>query len=324
MEPWTLIWSLLSKILYTIGGITILILILILIIRLVKLNSLSFKPTAFQKGELIKKKMFKTKDLYELAWYGDIDPESEYILIGVHDLNRNRKDFERLSNYFAQKNNLISVVSFDQRNCGDNKDFFGYHPGVLISDLNEIVDSLSESYKSKKIIILAEGISFASCLYLSKNKNVHKIISSSLRLNIAYNKEPGYNFKLFMGTLFNMNTFLKEHINGLDLVDDISYAKSLEKQNLEKGRYSVRSLFLMNKVNNNIKRHINNSNNKVTLIQPTNDYYSDAKRTAKLLSALDENSYELILLKNYKHYTLNHKHSEEVFEKIENAIKKSD
>ncbi|ALD66723.1 alpha/beta fold hydrolase [Spiroplasma cantharicola] len=317
MEIWVAVWNLLSIIIYIMLGTFLFIFLLALSARIIKFNKIKFKSTPIVKSELIKKKMFKTSSGYELRWFGEIDPKSEYIIIGVHDIYRNRKDFDKLENWLRKnQKNKYSLVSFDQRNCGENEINSHFSFGATIADLNEIIDVISEANPSSKIVLLGEGFGGTICSFFSKNKKVYKIISSSLRLNNPYKKSFGFYIKLWWGTLFKAESKLIVPINGLDFTDEKEYAKKLEDENITKNLWSVREYYLWKRINRKAIKNINDSEIEIVLFLSNNDFYCDPKKIAKYLSRLDKNKYILEKIKEKKHYLLNTKKSEEVFELI--------
>ncbi|QHX36897.1 serine aminopeptidase domain-containing protein [Spiroplasma sp. BIUS-1] len=317
MEVWNAVWNLLSIIVYAILGTFLFIFLLALIARIVKFNKLSFKKTPVVKSELIKKKMFKTSDGYELRWFGEIDPQSEYILIGVHDIYRTRKDFDKMEVWLRKNNKAkLSLVSFDQRNCGENIVDNQYHFGTTISDLNEIVGEIKEKFPEAKIILLGDGFGSTLATFLAKNKNVHKIIGCSLRLNNHYSKTFGFYLKLWWATLFKADTKMISAINGMDFTDDKDFSKLLEDQNLSKNSFNARDYYLWKKANRLSIKNINNSELDIVLMISNNDFYCAPKNIAKFLSKLNKDKYSLESIKEKRHYLLNTKNSEQIFELI--------
>ncbi|WP_339030322.1 serine aminopeptidase domain-containing protein [Spiroplasma endosymbiont of Cantharis nigra] len=317
MEIWLAVWELLSIIVYVMLGTFIFIFILTLIARIVKFNKIKFKASPIIKSELVKKKMFKTTSGYELRWFGEIDPKSEFIIIGVHDIYRNRKDFDKLESWLRKnQKNKYSLVSYDQRNCGENEVNNHFSFGASISDLAEIIEVISETNPNAKIVLLGEGFGGSICSFFSKDKRVYKIISSSLRLNNPYKKGFNFYLKLWWGTLFRANTKLVEPINGLDFTDEKEYAKKLEDENITKNLLTVTDYYLWKKINKKSIKNINSSEISISIFLSNNDFYCDSKKIAKYLSKLDKDKYFLETIKEKKHYLLNTKKSEDVFELI--------
>ncbi|WP_338984700.1 serine aminopeptidase domain-containing protein [Spiroplasma endosymbiont of Diplazon laetatorius] len=317
MGIWNAVWDLLSVIVYAVLGTFALIFILALIARIVKFNKLKFKKDQIVKSELIKKKMFKTSDGYELRWFGEIDQKSEYIIIGIHDMFRNRKDFDKLELWLRKTHkDKYSLVSFDQRNCGENIVDNQYHFGTTISDLREIVEEIGEKYPSLKIILLGDGFGSTIASFLSQDEKIHSIICSSMRLNNVYKKTFGFYLKLWWGTLFKANARLALPLNGSDLTDDSNFAKVIEDENTTKNSMNTRDYYLWKKANKVSVKNINNSKSKFTLIMSNTDFYCNSKNTVKYISKLEKDKYNLETVKGFKHYFLNTKNSEQIFELI--------
>ncbi|AUB31922.1 serine aminopeptidase domain-containing protein [Spiroplasma floricola] len=317
MGVWEAVWDLLSIIIYSILGTFVLIFLLALIIRIINFNKLKTKRKPIIKSELIKKKMFKTSDGYELRWFGEINPNSEYIIIGIHDMFRNRKDFDKMEVWLNKnKKSNCSLVSFDQRNCGENIVEKQFHFGWTISDLREIIKDISEKNPTAKIILLGEGFGATIASFLSDNEKVYKIISCSLRLNHAYQKTFGFYLKLWWGTLFKADTKLISPINGIDLTDDSVFAKKIEDENLTKNLFNTKDYYLWKKANKISIKNINKSKEKMLLILSNNDFYCNSKKIAKYLSKLNKDKYIFEKVKGYKHYILNTNNSEKIFELI--------
>ncbi|AUM62885.1 serine aminopeptidase domain-containing protein [Spiroplasma monobiae] len=317
MEIGSAVWDLLSIIVYAIIGTFLFIFALALMARIVKFNKLKFKKAIVIKSELIKKKMFKTSDGYELRWFGEIDSNSEYIIIGIHDIFRNRKDFDKMDFWLKKnKKSNYSLVSFDQRNCGENLYENQFHFGTTISDLKEIIDELSEINPKAKIVLLGDGFGSTIASFFSNEEKVYKIIASSFRLNSPYKKTFGFYVKLWWGTLFNADTKLVSAINGADLTDDKDFSKKLEDENTTNNFLNTRDYYLWKKANRLNVKNINKSNSKVSLLIANNDFYCNSKNIVKLLSKLDKEKYNLETIKGKKHYLLNTKDSEQIFELI--------
>ncbi|AGR42370.1 serine aminopeptidase domain-containing protein [Spiroplasma diminutum] len=317
MEIWKAVWDLISIIVYVTLSTFFLIFLLLLIARIVKFNKLKFKKDVVVKSELIKKKMFKTSDGYELRWYGEINPNSEFIIIGIHDIYRNRKDFDNFDSWLRKiKKDQFSLVSFDQRNCGENIVEKQYHFGTTISDLKEIIEVISENNPNSKIILLGDGFGSTIASFFSKDEKVYKIIYSSLRLNNAYKKTLGFYIKLWWGTLFKADLKLKSIINGLDFTDDKNYAKKIEDENLTKNLFTVRDYYLWKKANKISIKNFNKSIIENIILLSNNDFYCDPKKIVKFISNLNKDKYKLETIKGKKHYLLNTKNSEEIFKII--------
>ncbi|AGR41504.1 serine aminopeptidase domain-containing protein [Spiroplasma taiwanense] len=321
MQIWTIFWEIFSIFIYVFSGIIIFIFLFLLIFRLFKIFSLKFKSQKVKKGELIKKKMFQTSDAYDLRWYGEVNSDSKYIILAIHDLLRTRNDFENLVNWL-QKNKYkdFSLVSFDQRSCGENLLEKNKNLGALISDIEEIITELSEKFKNQKLILLGEGFGSALAAYFSKNDNVEKIIMSSLRLNFTYKKSFSFYIKLWFGVAFKINTLLFQNINGLDLTDDSTYANKLEDENNKNGSINIREYFQFKKITKKIVKNISNSNSKIDLILPNNDFYCSRKKIVKLINKLDKSKYNLDTFKDKKHFMLNSVKTSEIFEKIIKSV----
>lgn len=308
-----LIWM----ILFILAGGIGLIFLVALIDKLVKYFTLLFRPAQFQRGELIQKKMFKTKDAYELRWFGEINKKGKYIIIGIHDNGGTRKDFEAMNHWFFKNNDEYSVVSFDQRSIGENEREKEKNLGSLISDLKEIIFDINDKFPEQKIILAGEGIGAAAALTCMDVDGVYKVVSSSLKMIDGYRKPSSMRFAMIMGWIFSSKKEIAILGEGADLTSDENYIKKFDANHMDKPTWALREYYQSKKMLSvGMKRLKNSIDKKAIILQPAKSVYYNPKKFSKVFSSMDTKQFDMVIFKDSKHLLFNEKNKTEVFEKI--------
>lgn len=281
--------------------IFVLLLIMIyLFFRFLKIHSLKFKVETIQKGELIKNKFFKTKDLYDLNVNENISMNCEYIILGVHDFKVNKDEFLNFSKYL-DNNKKYSYFFYDQRGCGINEKNYDNNQASLLSDLNEIIAELTERYQ-KKIIIISSGKSSAGVMYFSRDQRIKKIICLSLSLNKPMKSNFSNKIQIFFNYLFSMKKPIIDKYNGFDFCDDKTTAQKLNGIHQLNGQYTVREYMQNKRMLNNLAKNINKSLVEIVIFISNNDFFTTKKNTKKFLYKINAGKINLITLNSQKHY----------------------
>lgn len=215
------------------GGISIIILVVIILAALVSFyfltslllkikafGSLKFHPTPKQTPELIKKKAFVTSDGYELRWYGEVKPDDEIIILGVHDFALGGKSFDQLAKSLTNVDLKIGLISFDQRNFGQNKveDPKNRHSGAVLSDLEQILNYCKTTYPGKRLYLYGGGFGANIIVTFMKKRGY---LVDGIILDSMINFKPDKNSSttttaLVKGTLFAYTRMVKINLNSLD------------------------------------------------------------------------------------------------------------
>lgn len=319
MSVTAIIFPFLLLILWIILGSILFLLIISIIDKSVKFFTLKFSAVALQKGELIRKKAFITKDSYELRWFGEIKSEGKYIVLCVHDILGTRKDFEELNIWMNANRTDASIVSFDQRGCGENKEDLIKNYGSLISDLKEMIVDLKEKYPEQKLMLLGEGFGASAVLKFSNDKLIENIIVSGIRTN---KKHAKFNFfgKLY-GWVFSSKTKIYLNIQGNEVFDSEKISKTFDERIANKNSVTIREWYQQNSLSAKSFSNIKKSDNKpILILQGDLDIYSNPMQFASKISKIDSSKYKLHVIKNSKHSFLGDKSNVLVYKIISDFI----
>lgn len=302
--------------------------ILILFVILLSIFDKFFKFYTFkhnvlkvQRGELIKKKMFKCSDLYELKWNGEINPSGTHIVIYVHDTCGNRTDVNKMMDWFAKKDKNISVVSYDQRWFGENEIQRDRNFGANLSDLKEMIYDIQDRFK-QKIILIGNGFGANLAIACANEEGVDKVIAGSLKIEKGYKNSFGTKMSIFWSWIFSAKSLIDYPYDAPDLSDDIEFVKELQKRRELQSSFSVREYYqTQNMLSYAIKKYNKSGKENLTILQPAKSVYARADRFAKKITKFNNTNVEVI--KESKHHLFNTTNSNEVFELIFKLISKN-
>ncbi|AXK51332.1 serine aminopeptidase domain-containing protein [Spiroplasma alleghenense] len=300
--------------LYAALGFFAFVALLAIVIKLITFNSLKNKSSKKQIPELVKKKCFINSDQYELNWMGEINPKGEKIILCLHDLGYSSKQFDNLELYMLKNKPLNSVIGFDLRNYGKNKNDDQRNLGAYLSDVKEVVDYISNKYPSQKIIILASGFGTLTIQSIIKHERVEKIILLAICTQLIYSYTLSMRFKIFLGTIFSSQKLINLNYNPADLTDNKSEIKNYQACLEVAGAISVRELFQFRVLSNKFWKSIMENQDKITIIQGDNDKLVNPKIFAKKILGFNKENFKI--LQNTRHLILSEKQAESIFESI--------
>ncbi|ARU91259.1 hypothetical protein SCLARK_00584 [Spiroplasma clarkii] len=292
--------SSLELILYLVAAFLITIIIIYIVTKSIKMYSLKFSANAIQKGEIIKQKMFITKDQYELKINQKLIVDSEYLILGIHDFKTNKSEFASFAKYL-DANTRHSYVFYDQRGVGANQPFTPGNQATLLADLDEILTELKEKYE-KKIVIVASGKSALGALYYSTDTRVEKFIVLNPTLNPPYPHSARTKQLIFWSRLFLLNTTIVEKYSGFDFTDDKVIAKTLDKLHEEQGQYSFKEYLQNNRMKARVYHNLNVASVPVVWFVSNNDFYCNQKQAVKLSVKVKNELFSTVAVPDFKHF----------------------
>ncbi|WP_158500504.1 serine aminopeptidase domain-containing protein [Spiroplasma turonicum] len=266
------------------------------------------------KPGLVDAKFFLTSDNYNLSWLGNIKSTAETIILGIHDYGQTRDSFIDLKDYCDKYHNDISVISYDQRNFGQNKKIKVFNYNNLINDLNEIIEYISKEYPEKNLVLIGEGFGSTIVSNFMRRKEIHNVFFCSLYLNQFKKLNINLIFKMLLGIIFSYKIMLTQNLD-MNIICDNSYNKISSTLN-SYNKKNYKEYLQIKKLNNKITKNFRNSNLKVHLLLPTNDIFINKETYINMFSNIDVNKINIIKLENEKHLFLRGNGKEEIFKTI--------
>jgi pimeloyl-ACP methyl ester carboxylesterase len=296
------------------------ILAISIIDKLFKYFGYRYSPLRVQRGELIKKKMFKCSDVYELKWNGEINEKGTHILLYIHDFVGDRNDANKMMGWFAKKDDKYSVVSYDQRWCGANVVDRDRNYGANLSDLKEIIYDLHDRFKNQKLILVGHGFGAALAMACAHEEGVATVVAGSLKIKEGYKKPFATRSRIFWSWIFSAKSVIEYPYDAPDLTDDVAFVKELQKKQGAQDAYSVREYYQTRHLYKyGIKKYNHNHSENLIVLQPDKSIYASPDKFAKI--AANINGAKIEPVKQCKHHLFNTTSSEVTFEKIYNLIK---
>lgn len=290
-------------------------LLLSLVFKLTSFLSLRFRPDTVQKGGLVKKKFFICRDGYQLNWMGEINPQGQKILLGIHDLGMSSQDFIGFRDYCHKTDPLISVVSYDQRNFGKTTIQTKRNAGSMIVDLQDIIIDLKEKYPQQEIILIGEGLGYYVGTYVAgKQPQVSKIIGIGLRNHEPYQQKLSTKMTILSGILFSPYQLINIRGEGHDLSSNPEFVKKIDNHLFEKGQISVKEYFQHQQLIRQSVRKLSRLNQPVLVLQGQNDIYVNLAKTKKMLDKSITSKFEIKYFAQKKHFLLNETNNQEVYQ----------
>lgn len=158
------------------------------------------------------------RDGYEADYTKSIFLSSERIFILFHGLNSCSFELKNVEIFLKSKNE--SVINFNQRNWGDNKNVECYHFGTLIDDYYDLIKIAKKKYPKKKIVLIGHSMGAVVLNYLFKK---YKNLNSEIKIiminyptkyfvdidNFIFNKNKSFFHFFLNGLIFNKKIKLK-------------------------------------------------------------------------------------------------------------------
>jgi pimeloyl-ACP methyl ester carboxylesterase len=302
--------------------------VLILFVILLSIFDKFFKFFTFkhnvlkvQRGELIKKKMFKCSDLYELKWNGEINQKGTHVLIYIHDTCGNRTDANKMMDWFSKKDPKISVVSYDQRWFGENTVERDRNFGANLSDLKEMIYDIQDRFK-QKIILVGHGFGANLAIACANEEGVSQVFAGSLKIEKGYKTSFATKMAVFWAWIFSSKSLIDYPYDAPDLSDDIEFVKELQKRRELQSSFSVREYYqTQHMLNYAIKKYNQSAADNLTILQPAKSVYARADHFAKKVTKF--NNVKIEVVKESKHHLFNTTNSNDIFELIFKSITKN-
>lgn len=307
------------------SGISIIIIVVIILAALVALyffaslllkikafGSLKFHPNHNQTPELIKKKAFITSDGYELRWYGEVKPDDEIIILGVHDFALGAKSFEQLTKNLTSIDLKISLISFDQRNFGQNKvqDAKDRSSIAVLSDLEQILNYCKTTYPGKQLYLYGSGFGANIIVTFMKKRGY---LVDGIVLDSMINFKPDKNssaitIALIKGILFAYTRMVKINLSAADYNVSDKDVQSLAQNLNSFSEITVREYFQNKKlVKTSLKASglitkpvlmLNGSDDVFQLSSKTTKFYDQISYSQKHHQWIADKKHDLLLNPN--------------------------
>lgn len=280
------------------GGISIIIIVVIILVALVAFylltslllkikafGSLKFRPIQTQTPELIKKKAFITSDGYELRWYGEVKPDDEIIILGVHDFALGGKSFDQLAKALSNVDLKVSLISFDQRNFGQNKtqDPKNRNSVAVLSDLEQILNYCKTTYPDKRLYLYGGGFGANIIVTFMKKRGY---LVAGIVLDSMINFKPDKNSAttttaLIKGTLFAYTQMVKINLNPADYHVPVKNAQGLGQNLNSFSEMTVREYFQNKKMVSTSLKAASLITKPVLMLNGSDDVFQLSTRTTK-------------------------------------------
>lgn len=320
-ESFLILTPIIKLTLISIFGLIGLLVLIGIIDKIFKFYTYKNNNLKVQRGELIKKKNFRTSDAYDLRWKGEINKNGQFIIVYIHDIVGSREESDSLIKHFVNDND-ISVVSYDQRWYGENINQKDKNFGLNFSDLKEIVDYIHEYYENQKIILIGHGIGASLALACAGMPGIYKVFCGSLKISNNYLLNFNNKMAIFWSWIFSSKIKLTYKIEPEDLSNNSDFCKYLKKINDQYDSISVREYIQSKNFLNYAIKKANKSNVKnIIILQPLLSVFNNNDKLAKKLLKLKNGSYDLETFGNFKHYLFQEENSSKVFNIIEKKIK---
>ncbi|ATZ16242.1 alpha-beta hydrolase superfamily lysophospholipase [Entomoplasma freundtii] len=293
-----------------------------LLLRYYHCKSFKSRNPITQAPELVDQKYFIAQDGYQLTWFGQINPKGEKIILALHDVGMSSHDFTALANYFQQTNALVSVVSYDQRNSGNNKlETKQRHLGNSLQDLKAITTFLLQQYPHQELIILAEGKAYELAHYVYRRQpQLKRLVVAGLVSHDPYQKRFSHHWNLTIGKFLKPQKAMALVGQSADLTNDVDFQHEINENMAKCGFLSTLEVSQWHHLSRYNRQHKIGKEQKIFILQPQNDIYTHPKKTTKTLKKIEATQLVINYFPAQKHYLLNEPDKVKVFEVLNNWL----